>query len=60
MKKFFSPPNAQAMARTELEESKRQLILAQDRADMAQAMVTYYEKRIARLQTVAGLSTKEF
>lgn len=60
MKKFFSPPTAQAMARTELEESKRQLILAQDRADMAQAMVTYYEKRIARLQAVAGLSTKEF
>ena len=48
------------MAHTELEESKRQLILAQDRADMAQAMVTYYEKRIARLQAVAGLSTKEF
>ena len=49
---FFRPPSAIDLATRELDEAKRQLLSARNQADYAMAMVTYHERRIARLQNI--------
>jgi len=45
----FKKPSAEVLAVTELEEAKRQLLVAQTGLEYAQAMVTYNEQRVERL-----------
>lgn len=45
-------PSAETLAQIELEEAKRQLLVAQSDAEYRNAMVEYHRRRIARLQTI--------
>lgn len=45
-------PSAETLAQVELEEAKRQLLVAQSDAEYRNAMVEYHRRRIARLQTI--------
>ena len=45
-------PSAETLAQIELEEAKRQLLVAQSNAEYANAMTAYHRNRIARLQAV--------
>lgn len=45
-------PSAETLAQIELEEAKRQLLVAQSNAEYRNAMVEYHRRRIARLQTI--------
>ena len=46
---IFKKPSADVLAVQELEEAKRQLLMAYSGLDYAQAMVTYNEDRVRRL-----------
>lgn len=49
---LFRKPSAETLAQIELEEAKRQLLVAQSDAEYRNAMVEYHRRRIARLQAV--------
>ena len=49
---LFRKPSAETLAQIELEEAKRQLLVAQSNAEYRNAMVEYHRRRIARLQTI--------
>lgn len=49
---LFRKPSAETLAQIELEEAKRQLLVAQSNAEYRNAMVEYHRRRIARLQTM--------
>ena len=49
VKSLYRVPSAEALALSELEESKRKLLQAQSGRDYAKSMCNYYETKIARL-----------
>jgi len=49
LKDFFRLPTAEALAVTELEDAKRQLLHAQTALDYSKRMVDYHSDRIKRL-----------
>ena len=49
IKAMCSKPNAQAIARKQLEEAQRQLLVYQSQTEYSQQMVKYYQASIARL-----------
>ena len=49
---LFRKPSAETLAQIELEEAKRQLLVAQSNAEYRNAMLEYHRRRIARLQTI--------
>ncbi len=48
----FRAPSAELLAQRELEEAKRQLLVAQAGQEYASAMVQYHQARISRLNQV--------
>lgn len=48
---FFRPPTVHSLAEKELYEAHRSLLQAQAGLEWAQAMVTYHQTRINRLNT---------
>lgn len=48
--RIFPLPTPQELAMQELQEAKRQLLLAQSAKEHAAAMAQYNEERVARLQ----------
>jgi hypothetical protein len=49
IKTMYSKPNAQAIARKQLEEAQRQLLVYQSQTEYSQQMVKYYQASITRL-----------
>ena len=52
LKKLYKTPSAEELAREELEEAKRELLVAQSNAEFYARMVDYQTMRIRRLQKV--------
>ncbi len=48
--RMFAPPSAEAIARRELDEARRQLLATQTAADYAMTMRQYHMARISRLE----------
>jgi hypothetical protein len=57
--KYFRKPSPFALATAELEEARRQLLLAHTGAEYAQAMVAYQIQRVTRLSTTVAEMAKE-
>lgn len=49
LKSLFQKPSAAAMAQSELDDARRELLQAQSAKDYATQMVLYHESRIRRL-----------
>lgn len=55
----FRKPSAEVLAIQELEEAKRELLMAQTGLNYAMAMVAYNEQRVARLTAYVQNCTKQ-
>lgn len=55
--KLFQKPSARVLAQQELDEARRQLLVAQTRYDYSESQVMFYQACIRRLETV--LRTEE-
>ena len=55
---LFHTPSAEQLAVKELEEAKRELLLAQSGVEYATNMARYHQARIDRLKRVVNESTK--
>ena len=49
-REIFKTPTAQQLALRELQESERLLLEAQSQREYCEAMTSYYQKKISRLQ----------
>jgi hypothetical protein len=49
IKKFFQTPSSETLALLELEDAKRQLLVALSAQEYAEAMVKYHSDRVNRL-----------
>ena len=56
--KLFTPPSAVVIATKELEDSKRDLLVYQSRAEHSTKMVEYYTGVVKRLETYIKSNTK--
>lgn len=56
---LFHTPSAEQLAVRELQEAKRELLLAQSGVEYATNMVRYHQARIDRLKRVVSDSTKQ-
>lgn len=54
---LFRPASPEVMAARELDEARRQLLLAQSAVEYADSMVRYHERRIGRLRAYLKEST---
>ena len=50
IKQLFRLPSAEALALQEYEQARRRLLEAQSAREYAEAMVSYHQKRIDRLE----------
>lgn len=56
LRELLTPPQADVLAKRELEEALRSLLVAQAGREYAEAMCTYHRARIARLRAFLGES----
>lgn len=49
---IFRTPTAEQLAQRELEEARRQLLVAHSSQEYAQTIVEYHRKRVSRLETL--------